>query len=228
MLTSFADDIWIADGSDLSVMGFTYPTRCAVIRLADNALLVWSPVRLDDALRGQIDAIGTVAYLIAPNMFHHMFLDQWQATYPQAKLYGLAGLHDKRPDLRFDGVLGETPEPAWADRIAQIILENKLTDEVVLFHRPSGTIIFTDLIQQFSPGFHRGWRSVIARLDLMVGDTPNVPRKFRLGFRDKSKARACINKVLDWPIERVLMAHGVPVTENGHAVLKRTFRWLIG
>ena len=55
MPTSFAllqeDDIWIADGSDLSVLGFTYPTRCAVMRLAGDSLLVWSPIALGDDLK---------------------------------------------------------------------------------------------------------------------------------------------------------------------------------
>ncbi|MCK0094542.1 DUF4336 domain-containing protein [Yoonia sp. F2084L] len=228
MLTSFADDIWIADGSDLSVMGFTYPTRCAVMRLQRGDLLVWSPIALHDVLKAQIDALGTVSHLIAPNMFHHMFLSEWQAAYPKARLYGLSGLHSKRSDLRFNGVLGDDPDAAWANQIDQIVLNNNLTDEVVFFHQLSRTVIFTDLIQQFSTGFHTGWRGVIARLDLMVGDIPNVPRKFRLGFRNKAKARASVEKVLDWPIERVLLAHGTPVTADGHAVLKRTFHWLIG
>ncbi|MEO0905378.1 MAG: hypothetical protein AAFX89_11530, partial [Pseudomonadota bacterium] len=147
--------------------------------------------------------------------------------YPQAQLFGLAGLHAKRPDLRFDGLLGPSPDVAWAEQLDQIVIENRLTDEVVFFHHASNTVIFTDLIQQFPRGFHKGWRSVVARLDLMTGDTPNVPRKFRLGFRNEIKTRNAINKVLEWPIQRVLLAHGEPVTRDGHAVLKRTFGWLI-
>ena len=88
--------------------------------------------------------------------------------------------------------------------------------------------IFTNLIQQPLPGLHNGWHRVVARMDLMVGATPNVPRKFLLGFRDRTKARASVEKLLEWPVERVLMAHGAPITANGHAVLKGTFRWLIG
>ncbi len=227
MLTSFAEDIWIADGSDLSVLGFTYPTRCAVMRLAGDGLLVWSPIELNDDLKKQLKALGTVTHLVAPNMFHHMFLSEWQFAFPTAQLFGLQALHAKRPDLRFDGVLTDGPDPSWDAQIDQVVIENKLTDEVVFFHRASKTVIFTDLIQQFPRGFHKGWRSVVARLDLMVGETPNVPRKFRLGFWNKAKAKTSISKVLDWPVARVLLAHGAPVTINGHAVLKRSFAWLI-
>ncbi|PJI91805.1 uncharacterized protein DUF4336 [Yoonia maricola] len=226
-LTLFAEDIWIADSGELSVMGFRYPTRCAVMRLSGDALLVWSPAALSPPLRAQIDAIGRVTHLIAPNMLHHMFLGDWQTAYPQAQLFGLAALSHKRPDLRFDGVLDDVPNQAWADQIDQIVVANKLTDEVVFFHHASGTVIFADLIQQFPHDCHKGWRGMIARLDLMVGDVPNVPRKFRLGFRAKTKARASITKILQWPIKRILLAHGAPVTDDGHRVLKRTFRWLI-
>ncbi len=68
----------------------------------------------------------------------------------------------------------------------------------------------------------------MASLDLMVGDAPNVPRKFRLGFGNRKKARATVAKLLEWPIERLLMAHGAPVRADGQKVLARTFRWLIG
>lgn len=227
MLTPFGDDIWIAQGGDVSVMGFAYPTRCAVIRLSGRDLLVWSPIALGDKLKSQIDALGTVTHLVAPNMFHHLFLGRWQAAYPAAQLFGLAGLRDKCPDIRLDGELGEIAEPAWAGQLSQVILCNRLTDEVVFFHHASRTVIFADIIQQFPRNFHKGWRGVIARLDLMVGDQPNVPRKFRFAFSNRVKARETIGAILDWPIERVLLAHGAPVTRDGHAVLKNAFRWLI-
>uniref|UniRef100_UPI0019544AF1 hypothetical protein n=1 Tax=Klebsiella pneumoniae TaxID=573 RepID=UPI0019544AF1 len=38
MLKQFGQDIWIADGADVVVAGFHYPTRMAVIRLANGHL----------------------------------------------------------------------------------------------------------------------------------------------------------------------------------------------
>lgn len=228
MLTRFAKDIWTLDGEALTVMGFDYPTRCTVIRLEDNTLVVISPTGLNGQTQAQIGALGPVTHLIAPNMFHHMFLTDWQKAYPNASLFGLAGLQAKRPDLRIDGLLDDGPIENWGQQIDHVVLHNKLTAEVVFFHRASQTVIFTDIIQQFPRGFHKGWRGVIARLDLMVGSAPNVPRKFRLGFRGQRDARSAVAQILNWPIERVLMAHGQPVTKDGQAVLKRTFAWMIG
>jgi hypothetical protein len=105
---------------------------------------------------------------------------------------------------------------------------NAITDEVVFFHRESSTIIFADLIQQFPAGWFSGWRAAIAKWDLMLGAEPSVPRKFRLAFVDRQAARAGLARILAWPAEKVLMAHGMPVTRDGQAFVHRAFKWLTG
>ena len=103
---------------------------------------------------------------------------------------------------------------------------NRITTEVVFFHRPSGAVLFTDLIQQFPPGWFRGWRALVARLDLMTQAEPAVPRKFRLAFNDRRAALAALARILDWPAEKVVMAHGAPVQQDGRAFIARAFGWL--
>ncbi|MCU0949266.1 MAG: DUF4336 domain-containing protein [Porphyrobacter sp.] len=58
-------------------MGLRLGTRSTIIRLTDGAVWVHSPVQLSRALAEQIDAIGPIRYLIAPNLYHHLFLKQW-------------------------------------------------------------------------------------------------------------------------------------------------------
>ena len=101
-----------------------------------------------------------------------------------------------------------------------------LTKEVVFFHAPSRTVIFTDLLQQFPEGWFSGWRATVAKLDLMVEKEPAVPRKFRLAFTNRKAARQSLSRILGWPAEKVLMAHGTPVTQDGGGFLVRAFRWL--
>ena len=222
----FAEHIWLIEGSLIDVAGFQYPTRAAVIKLETGELVIWSPVALDAVLKNEIDQIGPVRYLIAPNTFHHVFLRDWQSAYPAAQLFGPSALRKKRLDLSFHGDLDGGTALPWQAELPHVMVANKLTPESVFFHRVSQTVLFTDLIQQFPVGWHKGWRGIIARLDLMVGDAPNVPRKFRLGFGPKEKARAMVKPILDWPCERIIMAHGTPVTNDGAATLRRTFDWL--
>ncbi|WP_366930207.1 DUF4336 domain-containing protein [uncultured Sphingomonas sp.] len=66
MLQPFGRDLWIVDGPAVSVAGFVYPTRMAVIRLSDGALLIWSPTALSDELQAAVDDLGSVRHLVAP------------------------------------------------------------------------------------------------------------------------------------------------------------------
>lgn len=229
MLKEFGYNIWTADGSEVvAMMGFHYPTRMAVIRLSDKDLFVWSPVSLTDSLRVEIDALGEVRYLVAPNSLHHLFIADWKHAYPDARVYAAPRLREKRKDIAFDNDLSDAPVAEWCGEIEQVVVEgNTITSEVVFFHRKSGTVIFTDLLQQLPTGWFSGWRAVVAKLDLMVGPEPSVPRKFRMAFTNRRVARASLERILAWPAEKVLMAHGTPIIKNGQAFLRRAFRWLI-
>jgi hypothetical protein len=199
-----------------------------VIRLADGGLFVWSPIRLSDDLRAAVDALGRVAHIVAPNSLHHLFLAEWQRAYPGARLYAAPGLRKKRRDLAFDAELGDAPVADWAGEIDQVaMLGNLITTEIVFFHRASGTSLFTDLLQQIAADRLSGWRAVVAKLDLMTGPEPAVPRKFRLAFVGRRKARVALEQILGWPVEKVLMAHGTPVERDAPAFLRRAFRWLV-
>ena len=229
MLKPFGHDLWIADGDTVvAAMGFHYPTRMAVIRLADGGLFIWSPVALTDTLRAEVDALGPVRHLIAPNALHHVFIAEWKRAYPGAMLYAPPGLRAKRPDLVFDADLSDEPAAGWVGQIDQVLMAgNAITTEIVFFHAPSRTAIFTDLIQHLPPSWFSGWRAIVARLDLMTAPEAAVPRKFRMAFTNRRAARAALSRVLAWPSDRVLMAHGAPISADGQAFLRRAFRWLM-
>ena len=206
MLTPFGDGIWIVKGPLLSTFGFSYPTRCAVIQLSNGGLAIWSPVALTKHIKEAVNDIGPVVALIAPNSFHHLFLADWAAAYRDAKCFAAPRLSEKRDDIAFDEILGDRPDQIWAQDMAQVVVRGSiLTDEVVFFHKPSGTILFADLLQQFDKGWFTGWRAVVARLDYLEGDRPQVPRKFRWAIRNRAAARVSIKTVLNWPVQQVLM-----------------------
>lgn len=224
----FARDIWIEDGpAVVAIAGFHYPTRMAVIRLSGGALFIWSPTALTPALRREIAALGTVGHIVAPNAMHHVFLPEWRRAFPGAMVHAAPGLRKKRPDIGFDADLGDAPHPDWEDAIDQVVVPgNVILREVVFFHAPSRTAIVADLLQQLPPGWFSGWRARVAKLDLMVGPEPSTPRKFRAAFTDRRAARGAVARMLAWPAEKLLMAHGAPVEADGQAVLRRAFTWL--
>ncbi len=198
MLNEFGPEIWIADGASVNGgLGFLYPTRMAVIRLGNGGLFIWSPTALTDELRAAVDLLGPVRHVVAPNSMHHVFIGDWKRAYPDAFFYAPPGLREKRRDLAFDGDLTDAPISHWQAEIEQVVVPgNLITTEVVFFHVKSGTALFTDLLQQFSDTWFSGWRSLVARLDLMIGPHPVVPRKFRITFTDRPAARAAVERIL--------------------------------
>jgi hypothetical protein len=229
MLKQFGHELWIAAGAQVAVAGFHYPTRMAAMKLSGGELFIWSPIKLTEALRAEVDALGQVRHIVAPNSLHHLFLPEWNRAYPAAKVYAPPGLREKRKDIDFDADLGNAPNPDWAGQIDQVPVQgNLITTEVVFFHVKSGTVLFTDLIQQFPAGSFSGWRAVVAKLDLMVGSEPSMPRKFRIAFVNRRAARDSLQRIFAWPAEKVLMAHGTPVEADARAFLRRAFGWLAG
>jgi hypothetical protein len=228
MLNEFGQNIWTADGPDVAVAGFHYPTRMAVIGLSDGGLFIWSPIRLTDGLRAEVNAIGQVRHIVAPNSLHHLFLQEWKRAYPGAKMYAPPGLRRKREDIVFDADLGGAPSADWIGEIDQVLMHgNLITTEVVFFHVKSGTVLFTDLIQQLPADRLSGWRAIVAKLDLMTELEPSVPRKFRVAFANRRAARDSLKHILAWPAEKVLMAHGTPIEQDAGAYLRGAFGWLI-
>lgn len=226
-LGEFGPNIWIAEGPVVSFFGFAYPTRMALIKLSDGGLFVWSPIALSPTLKRAVDVLGPVRFLVSPNRLHHLFLAEWKAAYPQARLYASPGLRKKRKDLAFDGELGERPEPEWAADIDQVAVRGSLITEVEFFHHASRTAIFTDLIQNFPPDWFKGWRGVVARLDGICAPHPGAPREWRASFLNRRAARADLARILAWPIERVLIAHGDLVTARGADFVRKAFGWLL-
>lgn len=226
MLAPFAPDLWLADGPPITAaLGFHYPTRMAVIRLAGGDLVLWSPVAFDPALNAQIAALGRIAHLVAPNALHHMAMADWASA--GAVIHPVPGLRAKRPDLTLAADLGDAPPAAWAGQIETFLLPNSIAPEVWLHHRASGTLLVTDLLQQMPRGWYRGWRALVAHLDGMTGPEPAVPKKFRLAM-NRAAARAALTRLRANPPRHVVMAHGTPVRDDGAAFLSRAFAWLGG
>jgi hypothetical protein len=226
-LHAFGPAIWLAEGPVVSFYGFPYPTRMAVMRLSDGSLVVWSPIPLSAPLRRDVDALGTVRHLVSPNRLHHLFLTEWEAAYPAARLYAAPGLRAKRRDIAFDAELGDTDDAAWKGQLSQVPMRGSFAmTEVVFFHHASRTALFADLIENFPPGWFTGWRGWLARLDGIVAPHPGAPREWRASFLDRRAAKASLARILAWPIDKVVVAHGDPATTDGARFVRRAFGWL--
>jgi len=228
LLLPFGKDLWLADGPVVPFLGsFPYPTRMGVVRLPGGDLWLWSPIEWSEPLARELEALGPIRHLVAPNKIHHLFLGQWTERFPEARLYAAPGLAKRRPDLRFHAELGEVPDPAWDGVLDQTVFRGSLfMEEVVFFHRPSRTALVCDLIQRFEPGSLSGWRGALMRLDGLVGPDGSTPREWRASFLRRGPARQALRTALDWDPQRLVIAHGTLPEENGREALAHGLRWL--
>jgi len=219
-------DVWITE-APLRFLGIEVGARMTVVRLPDSKLLLHSPVAVSAELVSEVAALGTVAYLVAPNRLHHLFVGQWKEAFPEALVYVAPGLETKRTDLEIAGVLTDEPEAGWAESLDQVLMRGfSLANEVVFFHRPSRTLIATDL------AFNVGASSPLPTrlfVRLAGGYGRLAPTLLeRLGIRDRAAFRESLERILAWPFERVVVAHGEVSEQGGREELVRGYGWLLG
>jgi hypothetical protein len=225
-------DLWVADGAVVSFFGFDYPTRMVVVRLQDGALWVWSPIALTAEIEAAVRALGPVRHLVSPNKLHHLFLAEWKAKFPEAKLWGTPSTVSRFPKLGFSEPLRDDPPPDWAGQIDQYYFPNSpFLDELTFFHRESRTAIIADLSQPFSEDFLKQhwprWLRWIAGRAKMVEGWGYPPIEVRFTFRHRAAARAKVRALIAESPERVVVAHGEIVRSGGAAYLRRAFSWLL-
>ncbi|MEP3048463.1 MAG: DUF4336 domain-containing protein [Roseibium sp.] len=226
-----AENIWIFEGTIVPFFSCPYPTRCVVVRLPSGKLWVWSPIYLTPPLKAQIDDLGKPAHLVSPNKIHHLFLQDWSAAWPEAKLWGPQSTIDKRTDLSFEDALDKASPEAWEGVIDLVRFSGSpVMDKVVFFHRPSKTAILADLSEHFSEDFlmehWKPWQRWIARVWGIVEGKGYAPLEWRLTFFNRKKARAAKSDIRDWDPEKVIMAHGVWQSGNGRAYLEKALSWV--
>jgi hypothetical protein len=227
MFTEFGPSLYVAQGPTVSFFGFPYPTRMAVSRLADGSAWVWSPVALTPDIVSFMETFESVGHIVSPNKIHHLFLAQWHDRWPSARMYAPPGLPQRKPELKFDAELGDTPDPAWAADIDQVIFRGSLAmEEVVFFHRESRTAIVCDLIQRHPETAMTGWKGMLMRADSLVGKNGSTPREWRASFLRRGKARAARAKVLGWKPERLLIAHGECAQTGATEIIDQALSWI--
>lgn len=223
LLRRHHDLIHTAD-APTTFMGLAIGTRMTIVKLPSGELLLHSPIPISDVLRPEIDALGPVAHVVAPNVFHHLHVAPWLATYTNAKLHAAAGLVDKRRDLRIDRVLSSEPDPAWGGAFSLWPVEGCLLGETVFHHAESRTLISSDLLEYFTHCDHAPTRLYLKASG--IWQKPGWARFLRPLYRDKAKARASIEKILALDFDRVILAHGDVIETGAKDAVRSTFHFL--
>ena len=221
-LVPLGKDIWTVGGSH-KLAGMEFGTRMSVIRLSTGALLLHSPVFINDTLRGRLDSLGEVKFIVAPNKFHHLSVKGCQELYPGAELWGAPGLAEKRRDLKFEGEIADETRFGRGDELEHFLFGGiPLVNETVFYHVESKTLILTDLLFNFPEDLSPGFKLFLRLLGVYGG--PRVSRLTRYVFlKDREKARESARKVLSLDFDRVLLAHRDIIPSGGKDMVRKAF-----
>jgi len=224
-LRPLAKDIWVAERPQ-TFYGLPVGTRMSVIRLSGGRLLLHSPVALDAGLRAELDSLGRVRFVVAPNRVHHLYAGEVAKLYPEARLWVAPGLERKRPDLAFVAVLGDEPPEEWREEVQQTFFRGRpYENEVVFFHRASRTLILCDLAFNFGPAAAAPTRLLMRLLRSYGRFGPS--KLDPLLIRDRVAARQSLERILAWDFDRVVVAHGEVLESGGREALREGYRWLL-
>jgi hypothetical protein len=228
-LKPIAEDVWIVDGEairfGLPWPKIPFPTRMTIIRIGGD-LFIHSPTALTASLGFEAARLGTPRWIVGPNRLHYWWIPDWHKAFPAAEVYLAPKIREQsKGRIDFDGhSLDRASGYPWDDTIATLPVEGSYMTEVVFFHRPSRTLVLTDLIENFEPG-KLGW---LARwLTRLGGANGSMPRDMRLSYKNKQALREAVETMIGWNPERIVLAHGRWYEQSGAAELKRAFSWLL-
>ncbi|OAN13190.1 methanol oxidase, glmU [Photobacterium jeanii] len=219
------DRIWYQD-IPLKVSGIPVGARMTVVKLADNKLLIHSPIQLTTQLQLALSKLGQVHAIVTPNMSHHLFLSEWWLAYPDAYFFAPPGLQQKRSDLIFDDALSAQTPSLWRDQLFQTLVRGSDSMEEVVFCDPqSQTLILGDTLVWLK----NSTNLLSISLAILNGCyyKPAMPFYWRVSFQDKTRLRQSLQEILTWPFERIILSHGQLIPENGKQYFADAFAWAL-
>jgi hypothetical protein len=223
MLTVITEGVWGFEHDLRLPGGLRLPSRSTIVRLPSGGLLVHSPLPFAAEAAEAIEALGPVEAIVAPSCVHWLFVAAAAERWPKARVYGAPGLEQKMKGTPFERLPHDGAVDGLGDDLVVRRIDGvpRMTEHVFL-HRPSRSIIVTDLL--FNVRRCSLATQLLLRLTGTYGKTAQS-RIWRLLTRDKAAAAESARSVLAWDFDRVVVAHGdvidIDARERTRAALAR-------
>lgn len=217
-LRPLAPDVHVLEAPQ-TFFGLEMGARMTVLSL-DGGLLVHAPLGVDPAV---LSSLGEPRWVLAPNKLHHLYAGPWL----EAGLEGWAapGLPEKRPDLAFHGTVGPDDQPFGPDVQLFPLACFPFSNEVVVYHRPSRTLVVTDLVFNLAPTMPLSTR---AAMWCACGYPGCRTTLLEQALMKRDVARRELKALLALDFDRLIMSHGEVIETGGRQALAGAFRWLMG
>jgi glyoxylase-like metal-dependent hydrolase (beta-lactamase superfamily II) len=191
----------------------------SVIRTAAG-VVIYSPVHLNSDHIEQIKALGPVSLIIAPNLFHHMFLRAAASVFPEARVLVPQGLAEKIGQVAGAETIVRGADAGLPAELQAFVFRGHTLHETCLFHIPSKTMITADLLYHYQAEQFRAEKLFFRAMGIY--GRPSVPFYHRFAIEDKADVRRLIETVSHWSVERIVPCHGRIVERDDAGALFAT------
>ncbi|MCB0419527.1 MAG: DUF4336 domain-containing protein [Bdellovibrionales bacterium] len=224
-LKNFGQNIYHVD-IPFQLLNIHIGNRMSVILLQDGKVWVHSPITPHQDLVDHLNQLGEVSYVIAPNQFHHVHLPNFHSHFPEAKYFATLGLPHKRSGFAFDVEMQVDQSFPWKEEIESLMLDGMpKVNEWVYLHKPSKTLIVTDLLFHFVdfPNWRTSWFAKLNRSH----NKPHWSWFYFLNISDRKAFSQSLQKLEHWDFDKVLLSHGAPIYENAKERVMQGLRKII-
>lgn len=206
-LEKLEENLWEVSGN---LPNMPMNRRMTLVRLADGSIVVHNAICMNEAEQAEIDAWGTVRYIIVPSGFHRIDAPRYAARYPDAKVVCPApAKRAVESRVRVDGDLSLIPkdpsltvETLAGCRIEEGVLTVRSGERV--------TLVFNDTFMNLPklPGF-KGWLYGVSG---STGGPRVTPLMKVYAMNDKAALRQHLERLVNAPgLVRAIPAHGAMV-----------------
>lgn len=216
MLTQHDTHLWSAI-HEFKVRGLAISSRMTVVRLDGDQLWLHSPVPLPGALQNELKALGQVRWLVAPSCAHDLFLHQACDTFPDAEVWVAPGLLGAATVPAGARTMDREALAQWRPSLDGVLIQGMpQVNETLWIHRPSGTLIVTDLLQWWQGPLR--WSTLVWAHAMGVRKRVGVSRFFGRFVQDQRAFHHSLAVVSDWPVRRALLCHDAELHWNTPAL----------
>jgi Domain of unknown function (DUF4336) len=217
-------DLWVYVRT-VRFAGIPLPHTMTVVRLPAGGLFVHSPTFFDLSTASAFAPLGEIDSIVWPSWWHDMYLNDYAAAYPRARLFGapvLVKWHRRMQSLQS---LDECT-PVWAPCLDQINVDRMrlFLDEFVFLHRSSRSVVVADL--SFYLDDSQDWFTKLSFGAIGAYPGCNIPWFYRLAPKSRRYLRDKIDRILDWDFDRLIVGHGGVLETGGKNALRNAYRWL--
>ena len=187
-------------------LGVEFPCKSVLINEGEKLVII-SPGNFDELTAREIKNIDSSPVMVAPNNFHNSFLAPTKELFPDSAFYG-----PKRA-AKTSGVELKPLKELELKSVQKIkIRGNKALGETCFFHQDSKTMIATDIVFNM-----RHQMNFSSKIVFALAGTKNKVAFSRLVLKtvdDKKAFNESLRSLLNYPFEKLIVAHGEDVTRE--------------